>query len=375
MKHIVVASDSFKGSLTSREVGENVEIVVRKLFPSCKVDIVSVADGGEGTVEALVDTLGGRLVTKGVSDPLFRPVEAVYAVLQDGVTAVVEMSSASGLPLLSPQERNPMKTTTYGTGELILSAIDAGCRKFLVGIGGSATNDGGLGMLSALGFRFYDKDRKLLEGVGASLIEVAEIDDSSVPMSVLESEFIVACDVDTPFCGKEGAAYVFAPQKGADAQMVVALDEGLVNFAKCIKEKYGCDISGVAGTGAAGGLGGAFLAFLGARLQRGVDMVLDAVDFDSYVKYADLVITGEGRIDYQTVKGKTPFGVMCRARKYGVPVIAIGGAVQLDENVDTTGFKAIFPIVQGPVSLEFAMRKDVAAENVRLTVERLLRLM
>lgn len=375
MKHIVVASDSFKGSLTSREVGENVEIAVNKLFPLCKVDVVSVADGGEGTVEALVDTLGGTLVTKQVSDPLFRPVNAVYAVLEDGLTAVIEMSSASGLPLLSQDERNPMKTTTFGTGELILSALEEGCRKFLVGIGGSATNDGGMGMLSALGFRFYDKNGKVLQGVGASLIEVAEIDDSNVPASVLESEFIVACDVDTPFCGRDGAAYVFAPQKGADSKMVEILDKGLRNFAVRINEKYGCDISDVAGTGAAGGLGGAFLAFLGARLQRGVDMVLDAIDFDSYVKDADLVITGEGRIDYQTVKGKTPYGVMCRARKYGVPVIAIGGAVQLDEDVDTTGFKAVFPIVQGPVSLEYAMRKDVAAENVRLTIGRLLRLM
>lgn len=370
---IIVASDSFKGSLSSLEVAEAASEGIHSVLPDCQVVKVDVADGGEGTMDALCRTLGGQKIFLDVSDPLGRSVKAPYVILEDGRTAVLEMAVASGLPLLNTQERNPLKTTTYGTGQLIADALGRGCRKFLVGIGGSATNDAGMGMLEALGVCFYDSEGNLLSGRGESLEKVEDICMDGVCEGLLESEFIVACDVEAPLYGPEGAAFVFAPQKGADPQTVIRLDEGLRHFSEVMIRSLGKDVSKVPGTGAAGGLGGGFIGFLPARLEKGIDMVLDAVDFDSIIRGASLVITGEGRVDTQTLTGKTPYGVMLRARKQGIPVVAIGGAVTL--NPDATknaGFEGVYAVTPEGMPLSEAMKKDVASSNVRNSVKRII---
>ena len=383
---IVIASDSFKGSLASIEVARSIEMGILDVFPSCDIVKVAVADGGEGTMDALCQSLGGKVVRIPVEDPIGRTINASYVILEDGNTAVLEMSSASGLTLLTPAERNPMLTSTYGTGQLIDDAIGRGCRRFLVGIGGSATNDAGMGMLTALGYRFLDAEGNELPGAGASLSKVCGIDCTRVSQAVRDSEFIVACDVDSPLYGPDGAAYVFAPQKGADPDMVKALDDGLRHYADVVASYTGkipmhggpsCtgetsimkDAASMSGAGAAGGLGYAFVAFFGARLQRGVDMVLDAVGFDSIIEGADLVITGEGRIDAQTLTGKTPYGVLQRASRQNIPVIALAGSVALD---DSSGFTAIRQITPPDMELSEAMLPAVASANLRRTISALL---
>ena len=368
---IVIASDSFKGSMTSLDVATAASAGVIEVYPESEIVTINVADGGEGTVEAIVDALGGEIVKVNVSDPLGRKIETYYGIA--GETAILEMAAASGLPLLKVEERNPWATSTLGTGEMIMDAIARGCRKFLVGIGGSATNDAGIGMLQAMGFRFYDANGELItQGCGGVLGSIVHIDDSLVSAAVKESQFTVACDVDTPFCGPEGAAPVFAPQKGADDEMVKRLDEGMASFAKVIAEKYAIDIVPLAGAGAAGGMGGAFRAFLGATLKRGVDMVLDAIDFDTKIQGADLVITGEGKVDFQTAKGKTAAGVLNRAKKQHIPVIAIGGCVEMCDSLVQMGFAGIYPILEEKVPLEVAMQRDFAMSNVTKTVARIL---
>lgn len=371
---IVVASDSFKGSLTSLEVARNVEKAILEAYPSCEVVKVNVADGGEGTMDALQQTLGGAEVTMEVSDPLGRPVKASYVILDDGVTAVLEMSAASGLPLLTSEERNPSKTTTLGTGELIRDALEKGCRRFLVGIGGSATNDAGMGMLHALGYRFKDVSGADLYPVGEAMSKVASIEVTGRHSTLPEAEFIVACDVKAPLYGSEGAAYVFAPQKGADKEMVEALDNGLRHFAEVSAEVLGYDCSLLEGSGAAGGVGFAFRQFLGAHLERGVEMVLDAVCFDEQLIGADLVITGEGKVDSQTMTGKTPFGVAQRAFRQGIPVVAIGGSVEIDLlQARLAGFRDVIQVTPDSMPLEEAMKPEVAAENVYQTIKKLIR--
>ena len=372
-KKIVVASDSFKGSLTSLQVAQNVERAVCEVYPLCDVVKVNVADGGEGTMDALQQTLGGRKVTLSVSDPLGRPVHASYVILEDGVTAVLEMSAASGLPLLTPEERDPSKTSTLGTGELICDALAQGCRKFLVGIGGSATNDAGMGMLHALGYRFLDAGGAELPPVGGSMINVASIDMSSRNPVLDDAKFIVACDVKAPLYGPEGAAYVFAPQKGADKDMVEVLDQGLRHFASVSSGITGYDCSLMEGSGAAGGLGYAFRQFLAARLERGVEMVLDAIHFDEIIAGADLVITGEGRVDSQTLTGKTPFGVAQHALRQGIPVVTIGGSVAIDASqAQQAGFKDALQVTPSDMPLQEAMKPEVAAENVYKTIKTFL---
>lgn len=368
---IVIASDSFKGSMSSLDVATAASAGVIDVYPDSEIVSVNVADGGEGTVEAIVDALGGEIVKVQVSDPLGREIETCYGIA--GETAILEMAAASGLPLLTVEERNPWATSTLGTGEMIMDAIARGCRKFLVGIGGSATNDAGIGMLQAMGFRFYDANGELItRGCGGVLGSIAHIDDSLVSAAVKESQFTVACDVDTPFCGPEGAAPVFAPQKGADAEMVKRLDEGMASFAKVIAEKYAIDIVPVAGSGAAGGMGGAFRAFLGATLKKGIDMVLDAIDFDTTIQGANLVITGEGKVDFQTAKGKTAAGVLNRAKQQHIPVVAIGGCVEMCDSLVQMGFAGIYPILEEKVPLEIAMQRDFAMNNVRKTVARVV---
>lgn len=375
MKKITVAVDSFKGSLSSREVAEAFEAGFKSQFPDCEVVKVSIADGGEGTVDALVETLDGQFIEAQVADPLGRKISARYGVIDGGHTAVMEMSAASGLPLIAPTERNPLRTSTYGTGEMIVDAIERGCRKFLVGIGGSATNDGGTGMLRALGFRFLDAEGNELIGGGEILERIDQIDDSAARVELADCEFIVACDVTNPLYGPEGAAYVFAPQKGADAAMVERLDRGLRNYARAIEQFNGVEVASMAGAGAAGGLGGGFKALLGASLERGIDMVLSAMQFSKIIAGSDLVITGEGRIDRQTTMGKAPSGVLREATAQGIPTIAIGGAVQPCAELNESGFAAVLPVVAGPIALEVAMQRDTAIENVRRTATQIARIL
>ena len=368
---IVIASDSFKGSLSSIEVAQAATRGIKAVYPDCEIVAVNVADGGEGTVEAVVEALGGEIVRCTVSDPLGRPIEARYGIA--GEKAIIEMAAASGLPLLQPAERNPWITSTYGTGEMIMDAIQRGCRQFLVGIGGSATNDAGTGMLQAMGFRFYDSsENEIQHCCGGTMHQIARIDDSQVCEEVRPATFTIACDVDTPFCGKEGAAPVFAPQKGADEMMVERLDKGMLSLAQVIENKYGINIVPLAGAGAAGGMGGAFRAFLDAKLQRGVEMVLDSIDFNAIIQDADLIITGEGKIDFQTAKGKTAAGVLARAKAQDIPVIAIGGCVEMCESVQQMGFAGIYPITEEKLPLEIAMQPDVAAKNVESTIQKII---
>ena len=370
---IVVASDSFKGSLSSLEVADAAAKAINECIPGCCVEKVEVADGGEGTMEALHRTLGGVKVAVEVCDPLGRAITASYVKLADGVTAVLEMAVASGLPLLAPQERNPMKTSTYGTGQLIADALRKGCRKFLIGIGGSATNDAGMGMLEALGVRFLDVEGNLLHGSGESLEKVEDIDLSGVCAGLAESEFIIACDVDAPLYGPKGAACVFAPQKGADAEMVAMQNDGLEHFSSVIRRVTGKDVSDIPGAGAAGGLGGGFVAFLPARLERGIEMVLDAISFDERIRGASLIITGEGRVDFQTLTGKTPYGILKRARRQGIPVVAIGGSVALGEiEASEAGFAGVYAVTPSDMPLEEAMKPETAVRNIYDTVKNIL---
>ena len=379
MLRIVIASDSFKGSLSSAEVAEAAAEGVRMTFPETETVCLEIADGGEGTSAALTKALGGQTVKAEVKDPLGRPVTAEYGISDiDGrKTAIIEMSQASGLTLLKNSERNPLLTTTYGTGEMILNAADRGCRRFLIGIGGSGTNDGGTGMLEALGCRFIGTDGNQMTGLcGGRLSEIAAIDPSGISKVVAESEFVVACDVGTPFCGPEGAAAVFGPQKGATPDMVAQLEAGMQNLHSVISRDFGIGLNTVKGSGAAGGLGGAFKGFLNASLYKGIDMVLDTIGFDGFIKDADLVITGEGRIDSQTGKGKVISGIVSRAKAHGIPVIAIAGMVDMDaEDLRDSGLAAVFPIAPRPQTesdLEDAMRPEVASRNISSTVAKAL---
>lgn len=402
MRKIIIASDSFKGSLTSLEVARAAEEGVKMVEDAkementektkkdswgyekcddrdsreCEIRCIEIADGGEGTAATLTRVLGGDVVKAIVSDPLGRKIEATYgiATISGQKTAIMEMAQASGLTLLKPSERNPLLTSTHGTGEMILDALNRGCRRFLIGIGGSATNDGGTGMLEALGFKFIDSNGREMTGMcGGNINRIARI---IPPLLLEEAEFIIACDVDTPFCGREGAAEVFGPQKGATPEGVVLLEDGMQNINDIIKRDYGIDLSSIKGTGAAGGLGGAFHAFLNGRLQSGIGMVLDAIGFEEQIKDADLIITGEGRIDSQTCRGKVISGITSVAAKHGVPVIAIAGIVDMSEKeIEETGLKAAFPIGPRPQNesdLEYAMRPEVASKNISETVAKAL---
>ena len=379
MSKIVIASDSFKGSLSSLEVAHAAAKGIRSIFPESEIICLETADGGEGTAATLTRALKGTSVTATVSDPLGRKINATYGIaeIHGRKTAVLEMSQASGLPLLSHSERNPLLTSTYGTGEMIIDAIGRGCRRFMIGIGGSATNDGGTGMLEALGFRFMDIEGQKITGLcGANISTIASIDGSLVPHEVLESEFIIACDVETPFWGPEGASAVFGPQKGATPDTVALLEAGMQNLGKIIIKDLGINLSTVKGSGAAGGLGGAFYAFLNARLQSGIDTILDSIGFEDAIRDADLIITGEGKIDSQTARGKVISGISARAQKHGIPVIAIAGIVDMDEEaIKKSGLEAVLaigPRPQNESDLEHAMRPEVASHNISETVSKAL---
>lgn len=365
---VVIAIDSFKGSLTSAQAGEAVKTAIVRQGNGDEVVVRPLADGGEGTVEALSVGLGGRMVTVSVTGPLMKSVEAAYAILEDNTTAVVEMAAAAGITLVSAEERNPLNTTTYGVGEIIRDAIIKGCRRFIVGIGGSATNDGGTGMLSALGFEFLDKDRNPISLGAKGLEELRYIDTQKVLPELKECTFRIACDVENPLCGDKGCSAVFAPQKGATPAMIADMDMWLNHYAdiaQMVSDKADRNHPGV---GAAGGLGFAFLSFTNAVLESGVNIILDETKLEEYVKTADIVVTGEGRLDSQTVMGKAPIGVAKLAKKYGKMVIAFSGCVTEDAEVcNEHGIDAYFPIVRGVTALEQALDTNNAYRNLEST--------
>ena len=356
--NVVLAIDSFKGCLSSAEAEAAAARAVRECFSDCNVVSLPVSDGGEGMMQALSSSLAGRFVNVAAHDPLMRPLDARYF-LTDENMAVIEMAEASGLTLLKPEERNPLKTTSYGTGELIADALNRGCRRFIVGIGGSATNDAGLGMMQALG-------AKLLERVckGENLCDIQGIDLSDLHPALNGAEFVVACDVNNPFCGEKGAAYVFAPQKGASPEQVEFLDSGMRHVASVIRATTGVDVTNIPGAGAAGGVGGAFIAFLNAKLRSGIDLILDAVNLETYLRSADLVITGEGKADRQTLMGKVPFGVLSRAKKYGVPTVLVAGRVEDYGLLRSACFAEILEVTPVSQPLHEAMRPETAKLNI-----------
>lgn len=374
MKKVVIASDSFKGSVSSMVVAKSAETAVLRVFPSCEVLKIPVADGGEGSIDALVSAMKGGVRSCEVHGPLMEIVQAEYGILGDGKTAVIEMAKASGLPLVPESERNPMLTTTYGTGELIKDAILHGCKDFIVCIGGSATNDAGTGMLQALGFRFLDKAGSELGQGGQILEQIYSIDKSNVLPQLQEVRFTVACDVNNPFSGENGAAFVYARQKGADDAMIYALDRGLKSFADVISRTESIDIDPLPGAGAAGGLGGGFMAFLNATLKPGIQTILEALRFEKQIENADLIITGEGKLDAQTGMGKAPEGILKIASKQDIPVVAIGGCIESCEALNKQGFLAVLPLLPCPVTLKKAMDKKFTCQNIERTIHQLMRL-
>ncbi|SDF63021.1 glycerate kinase [Sporolituus thermophilus] len=370
---VVIAPDSFKGSVSALGVANAVANGVRAVFPDAEIIKVPIADGGEGTVEALVTATGGQIVTREVVGPLGEPVMAHWGVLGDGDTAVIEMAAASGLTLVPKEKRDPRIATTYGTGQLIKTVLDRGIRKIIIGIGGSATNDGGTGMAKALGARFLDASGQELPPGGAALAKLAKIDLSGLDERLRTTTILVACDVDNPLCGPRGASAVYGPQKGATPEMIQELDAALKNFAAVATAATGKDVADYPGAGAAGGLGAGLLFFTNAQLRPGVEIVLETTGFASLVATADLVITGEGRTDFQTAYGKAPVGVAKVAKQYGVPVVCLsGGLGDGAEDVLAQGVDALMSVVPQPMALDECMAHG--AELIEQAAARLCRL-
>ena len=370
---IVVAPDSFKGSVSALEAANAMEQGIRRVFPNAIIDKIPMADGGEGTVQSLVDATGGHIQTHRVVAPLENEVDAQFGILAGGETAVIEMASASGLTLVPIDKRNPLRTTTYGTGQLIHAALEAGCRRLIIGIGGSATNDGGVGMAEALGVRLLDADGKQIPRGGAGLGQLASIDITELHPAIAETETVVACDVNNPLTGPNGASHVYGPQKGATPEMIETLDGHLAHFDSVLTLTLGKSFNDVPGAGAAGGLGAGLMAFLNAELQLGVDIMIDAVNLEERVKGASIVFTGEGQLDFQTAFGKTPVGVAKVAKAHNIPVIAIaGGIAEGAEAVYEAGIDAMLGIVQEPMSLDDAV--EDAARLIANTAEQAARL-
>lgn len=361
MKRILVAPDSFKGSMTAQEVCQIIKRTVSDLYPDWSVDMFPMADGGEGTVEAVVFNTHGAMTQCSVYGPIGQPLTANYGIGNDGRTAIMEMAEASGITHVTAEERNPMVTSTIGVGQMILDALNKGCTEILLGIGGSATNDGGTGMLTALGYRFLDEKGNALEGCGKNLCKIASIDESHVDPRLKDITVSVACDVDNPLIGEKGATYVYGPQKGATAQMLVELEAGMVHYSDIVEAYSGLSVAHYKGAGAAGGLGAALVAFLGAKLESGFTMVSEAVGLEDQIRDGsyDLILTGEGQINHQTLHGKLPFGVAALGKKYKVPVIGIVGAIGDGyEPMLDTGMQGIFSIMNRPMSLETAMAES-----------------
>ena len=369
---VVIAPQSFKGSISALDAARAMEQGVKRVISDAETVLVPVADGGDGTLETLVEATGGDIRSAKVTGPIGEPVEAEWGALGDGESAMIEMARTSGLALLSLDERDPLRTTTYGLGEIIREALDAGFRSFIVGIGGSATNDGGAGMAQALGVRLLDESGNDLPPGGAALADLRKIDTSGLDARAAASQFSVACDVSNPLTGPEGASAVYGPQKGATPDLVEQLDDALGNFAEVVERDIGRSINDVPGSGAAGGLGGGMMAFLDGSLRAGVDIVLDQVGLNEQLEGADLVITGEGQLDFQTVYHKAPIGVAWRAKERGIPVIAISGSLgQGFEDVHPEGIDAVASIVCAPMSLDEASTRageliaDAVAETMR----------
>jgi glycerate kinase len=370
--NILIAPDSFKDCMSSREVAKNIETGIKNVMPDAGIKILPLADGGEGTVEALVDATKGEIRKVQAHDPLMRKIDSFIGILGDKKTVVIEMAAASGIELLKESERNPWITTTYGTGELINHALDAGCKNLVIGIGGSSTNDAGVGMVQALGGKFIDSAGKEIGYGGGCLGEISEIDISDLDSRIKNCSILVACDVDNPLYGEKGAAMVYSPQKGAGPEMAVKLDRNLRHFAELVKQTLHIDIAGIPGSGAAGGIGAGLMAFMGARLKPGFEIVKDIVRLEEEMEKADIVITGEGKIDYQTQYGKAPFGVAQIAVKYKKPVAALAGILgERYEELYSRGFDMIIPIAEESMDLEESIRKaDILIQSA---TERIIR--
>ncbi len=357
---IVVAPDSFKGSLTAVEVSDAIGQGVREIFPEAEIVKIPMADGGDGTVRCLVNVTGGKILREKVTDPLGDEVWASYGILGDKKTAVIEMAEASGLTLVPENKRNPLITTTYGTGQLIKAALDQGCRKMIIGIGGSATNDGGAGMVQALGAKLLDKDREEIGFGGGELKKVFRIDTKYLDNRLSETKVLIASDVSNSLCGPKGAARIYGPQKGATPEVIEELDESLAYFAEIIKRDLHKDIKDIPGAGAAGGLGVSLMAFLDAELRPGIEIMIEIVKLEQAIKDADLVITGEGKIDSQTIYGKAPIGVAKIAKKYNVPVIAVAAIISDDADiVHQHGIDNLIKVSEPPMSLTEPKSKKV----------------
>ncbi len=371
---VTIATDSFKGSLDSVSAGKALSEGIKKVYPDAEITVRPVADGGEGTVDTLVTGTGGAFEDVTVTGPLSESITARYGIIE-GNTAVVEMSAAAGITLVPDELRNPLNTTTYGVGEIIKHALDKRCRSFIVGIGGSVTNDGGVGMLSALGFEFLGEDGNIIPFGAKGLDFLSEIRTDNADKRLSECEFNIACDVTNPLVGEKGCSRIYGPQKGADEDMIVKMDAWLDRYADIAKSVNPDSDKNYPGTGAAGGMGFAFMTFLGGKLKNGIKLILEKTHLEDYVKDADIVITGEGRLDSQTVMGKVPVGVAETAKKYGKPVIAFSGCVTKDAGIcNEHGIDAFFPILRGVVTLEEAMKPDNAYANMRDTAEQVFRL-
>lgn len=373
---VVIAIDSLKGSLTSMEAGMAVKEGVKRARPDADIIVKPLADGGEGTTDALIEGLGGERIDITVTGPLKQPVSAYYGYIKASNTAIIEMASAAGITLIPETDKDPFAATTFGVGEMIRDAAERGCRNFIIGIGGSATNDGGIGMLKALGYTFLDdKGEDVGEG-GQALAKVAEICTAGAYDKLAECQFQVACDVTNPLCGTNGATYIYGPQKGVTEATRDILDSGMFHFADITARTTSYDNRDAEGAGAAGGLGFAFMSFLNAELTPGIELILNAVDLEKELTDADVVVTGEGRLDHQTAMGKAPVGVAKLAGKYGARVIAFAGSVTKDADAcNEAGIDAFFPIVRGVTTLAEAMDPDNARANMTACAEQVFRLL
>ena len=375
MKKIVVAIDSFKGSLSTFEAGKAIKEAANEVYKDAEVVISPIADGGEGTVEAIISAAKGKLVKTVVDNPLGKKIEAVYGFIPHTKTAIIEMSAAAGITLINDSERNPMNTTTFGVGEMILNAISKECRKFVIGIGGSATNDGGVGMLQALGFEFLDEDGKQVSLGAKGLKDIVDIRIENAAKELKKCSFCVACDVKNVLCGDYGCSAVYGPQKGATSEMIKDMDLWLEHYAELTKKVIPTSDANAAGAGAAGGMGFALLSYLKAKLVSGIELVIRETELEKHIKDADIVITGEGRLDGQSYMGKAPIGVAKLARKHNKPVIAFSGCVTDDAIIcNEHGIDAFFPIVRNPCTLEEAMNIDIAYKNLKDTAYQVFRL-
>lgn len=372
MNKAVLIPDSFKGTLSSTQICDVMKKNINKHFPECEVISIPVADGGEGSVDCFLTALGGKKVFTVVKNPYFEDMESFYGLIDNGQTAVIEMASCAGLPLVEGR-KNPRKTTTYGVGELILHAVNNGCKKIIVGLGGSCTNDGGVGAASAIGVKFFDNNGKEFIPTGGTLIDINRIDVSNIIENIKNVEIVTMCDIDNPMYGKNGAAYIFAPQKGATTEVVEELDKGLMNLCNVIKRDLLIDLKSVKGGGAAGAMGAGMIAFFNSRLEMGIETVLNTVKFDEIIEDADMIFTGEGKIDSQSLRGKVVIGVAKRAKAKNVPVtVVVGGADNDVEKAYDIGISSIFTINRLPEALETSKHKS--KENLEATIDNIIRL-